>query len=63
MYMPDFATSKTQSQANTNNCNNSTNCAITSPQTQGDGSASSPTSLQISNLKGTTGFSFFRKNI
>lgn len=38
----------TQSQANTNNCNNGTNCAINSPQTQGDGSASSPTNLQIS---------------
>jgi hypothetical protein len=47
-----FASTKTQSQANTNNCNNGTNCALTSPQTQGDGSASSPTSSQISNLKG-----------
>jgi hypothetical protein len=38
----------TQTQANTNNCSNGTNCAITSPQTQGDGSASSPTNVQIS---------------
>ena len=43
-----YASTKTQSQANTNNCNNGTNCAVTSPQTQGDSSASSPTSVQIS---------------
>ena len=30
----------TQTQANTNDCNTGTDCAITSPQTQGDGSAS-----------------------
>jgi hypothetical protein len=38
----------TQTQANTNNCSNGTNCAITSPQTQGDGTANSPVSTQIS---------------
>ena len=38
----------TQTQANANDCNTGTNCAINSPQTQGDGSASSPTNLQIS---------------
>ena len=38
----------TQTQANANGCNTGTNCAINSPQTQGDGSASSPTNLQIS---------------
>jgi hypothetical protein len=43
-----FVSTKTQSQANTNNCSNGTNCAITSPQTQGDGTASSPTNVQIS---------------
>src|SRR5688572_9640498 len=41
----------TQSQANANECNTGTNCAINSPQTQGDGSASSPTNLQISGLR------------
>jgi hypothetical protein len=40
--------SKTQSQANANTCSIGTNCGITSPQTQGDSSASSPTNLQIS---------------
>jgi hypothetical protein len=29
-------------------CDNSSNCAINSPQTQGDGSASSPMNLQVS---------------
>ena len=43
-----FVSTKTQSQANINNCSNDSNCAITSPQTQGDGSASSPTNIQIS---------------
>jgi hypothetical protein len=38
----------TQLQGNSNECNTGTNCAINSPQTQGDGSASSPTNLQIS---------------
>jgi hypothetical protein len=38
----------TQTQANANECNTGTNCGINSPQTQGDGSASSPTNLQIS---------------
>ncbi len=38
----------TQTQANTDECEGSTNCGINSPQTQGDGSASSPTNLQIS---------------
>jgi hypothetical protein len=38
----------TQLQENSNECNTGTNCAINSPQTQGDGSASSPTNLQIS---------------
>ena len=33
----------TQTQSNTNECETGTNCAISSPQTQGDGSASSPT--------------------
>lgn len=37
-----------QTQANNNECDTGTNCAINSPQTQGDGSASSPTNLQIS---------------
>lgn len=38
----------TQSQVNSNECHNGTSCAINSPQTQGDGSASSPTNLQVS---------------
>ena len=38
----------TQTQANSNKCDTGTNCAITSPQTQGDGTANSPTNLQIS---------------
>jgi len=38
----------TQTQANVNECENGTNCAINSPQSQGDGTASSPTNLQIS---------------
>lgn len=38
----------TQTQANANDCDTGTNCAINSPQTQGGGSASSPTNLQIS---------------
>ena len=48
----DYANAKyatnTQSQGNSNECDTGTNCAINSPQTQGDGSASSPTNLQIS---------------
>jgi hypothetical protein len=39
---------KTQSQVNTNSCDNGANCGITSPQTQGDGSAIASTNLQIS---------------
>jgi hypothetical protein len=42
----------TQTQANANDCNTGTNCAINSPQTQGDGSASSHTNLQISKSTG-----------
>ncbi|HEY1247426.1 MAG TPA: hypothetical protein VGE97_00420 [Nitrososphaera sp.] len=38
----------TQTQTNINTCSNGTNCAITSPQTQGEGSVSSPTNVQIS---------------
>src|SRR5919106_60257 len=38
----------TQTQTNANECEDGTNCAISSPQAQGDGSASSPTNLQIS---------------
>jgi hypothetical protein len=38
----------TQSQGNSNDCITGTNCAIISPQTQGDGTANSPTNLQIS---------------
>ena len=33
----------TQTQANANECDEGTTCAINSPQTQGDGSVSSPT--------------------
>ena len=43
-----YANTNTQSQANANDCTTGTNCAITSPQTQGDGTANSPTNLQIS---------------
>jgi hypothetical protein len=50
--IPNSANAKsattTQTQANNNECDTGTNCAINSPQTQGDGSASSPTNLQIS---------------
>src|SRR5687768_13380387 len=47
----------TQTQANANECEGGTNCAINSPQTQGDGIASTPLSLQISNpgLQGPPG--------
>jgi hypothetical protein len=41
-----------QTQANANECNFGTNCAINSPQTQGDGTANSPTNLQISKFNG-----------
>jgi hypothetical protein len=44
-----YANTNTQSQANSNECNTSTNCAITSPQTQG-GTANSPVNTQISNF-------------
>ena len=40
--------SNTQTQANSNECPTGTNYGITSPQTQGDGTANSPTNLQIS---------------
>jgi hypothetical protein len=39
-----------QNQANSNECNTGTSCAITSPQTQGDGTANSPVNTQISNF-------------
>jgi len=42
----------TQTQANTNECEEGTNCALNSPQTQGDGSASSPINLQITETNG-----------
>jgi hypothetical protein len=45
-----YAPANTQTEANANECNTGTNCAINSPQTQGDGSANSPTNLQISNF-------------
>ena len=38
-----------QTQANSNECYD---CAINSPQTQGDGTANSPTNLQISESNG-----------
>lgn len=38
----------TQTQSNANDCDNGSNCAITSPQTQGDGTANSPVNTQIS---------------
>jgi hypothetical protein len=44
----DARYTNTQTQANANECNTGTNCAINSPQTHGDGSLSSPTNLQIS---------------
>jgi hypothetical protein len=40
-------TTHTQTQANSNDCNTGTNCSITSPQTQGDGTANSPINTQI----------------
>ena len=43
-----YAPADSQTQANANDCDNGSNCAITSPQTQGDGTANSPTNLQIS---------------
>jgi hypothetical protein len=43
-----YSNTNTQSQGNANDCDTGTNCAITSPQTQGDGTANSPTNLQIS---------------
>jgi len=44
----DARYTNTQTQANANECNTGTNCAINYPQTHGDGSLSSPTNLQIS---------------
>jgi hypothetical protein len=48
----NFANAKyatnTQAHANSNECTTGTNCAISSPQTQGGGTANSPTNLQIS---------------
>jgi hypothetical protein len=41
-----YASTKTQSQTNTNNCNNGSNCAITSPQTQGNGNLINPFGIQ-----------------
>ena len=43
-----YAPANTQTQANANECDTGTNCEINSPQTQGDGTANSPTNLQIS---------------
>lgn len=43
-----YAPANTQTQANSNECDTGSNCAINSPQTQGDGTANSPTNLQIS---------------
>ena len=43
-----YTLANTQTQANANDCDNGSNCAINSPQTQGDGTANSPTNLQIS---------------
>lgn len=40
----------TQTQANSNECDSGANCAIPSAQSIGDGTANSPTNLQISNL-------------
>jgi hypothetical protein len=48
MNFADARYTNTQTQANANDCNTGTNCAINSPQTQGHGSSSSPTNLQIS---------------
>lgn len=47
----------TQTQSVTNNCAENVNCAVNSPQTQGDGVASTSLSLQISNpeLQGLQG--------
>ena len=42
----------TQTQANANECDTGSNCGITSPQTQGDGTANSPINLQISKFNG-----------
>jgi hypothetical protein len=48
MNFADARYTNTQTQANANDCNTGTNCAINSPQTHGHGSSSSPTNLQIS---------------
>jgi hypothetical protein len=40
----------TQTQANSNECDTGTNCAITSPQSQGDGTVNSPVNTQTSNF-------------
>jgi hypothetical protein len=37
-----------QTQANSNECTDNTNCGITSPQTHGDGTANSPVNSQVS---------------
>lgn len=47
-----YSPTNTQTEANTNECTTGTNCAVNSPQTQGDGSAWSPTNLQISGFDG-----------
>jgi hypothetical protein len=43
----------TQAQSNANECDTGTNCAMNSAQSQGDGSASSPTNLQITETGST----------
>jgi hypothetical protein len=43
-----YAPANTQTQSNANDCDTGTNCGITSPQTQGDGTANSPVNTQIS---------------
>ncbi|MGC2308212.1 MAG: hypothetical protein WA461_07400 [Nitrososphaeraceae archaeon] len=48
MNFADARYTNTKTQANANDCNTGTNYAINSQQTQGDGSLSSPTNLQIS---------------
>jgi hypothetical protein len=43
-----YAPADTQSQGNSNECDTGSNCGITSPQSQGDGTANSPVNTQIS---------------
>ena len=42
-----YAPANTQTQADSNECDTGSNCAINSPQTQGDGTANSPMNLQF----------------